>query len=210
MGPYLGTRLGPVIVGKFNAPDIPLKVMEHFDFEDVQDTKDVGPWRPVPTTKSHELFVSTDQSHSGQASLRLKFDTIQPITQGNEEHGGLGLLADNYPRLESERLVAASAWVLLPRSEHVQDNDLHTHVIGYTSLSQDDYMGVYSQDLKLVPGEWTPVFWGAAYQAEFRDSSFVSSDNRFLELYLTIWDEVGPYDGSIYIDEITLYTNEDS
>lgn len=193
------------ITSQINSPNIPLETIKHYDFETFQDPTDVRPWNVFPETKTHQLIISNEQANSGDSSLRLKMQ-IQPLSVDENEYGAIGISLENNPTFVSEKLVAATAWILLPQSEQVQDNDIYTHIIGeiYDSNTR---ISIYSEDVKLIPGVWTPVFWSATYRIDSEDFNF-SSDKNTSHLYLTVWDSDQPYDGSVYIDDIVLYTDK--
>ena len=58
-------------IKRLNAPELPLEVVFHHDFENSQDSTNIAPWTIIPDGKPHTAIISTDESHSGRASLRL-------------------------------------------------------------------------------------------------------------------------------------------
>lgn len=185
---------------------IPLSIVQYYDFESYQDSTNTKPWHVIPDEKSHQLILSDEEAHSGKSSLRLKV-SIQPLYTDQYEYGGIGIFRSTAQVLEKSQVIAGSAWVLIPAGEAVQNNEMFAHIIGYV-YDEESYMGVYSEDVKLTPGVWTPIFWGATYTTEFQDFTFLSSDRKLNEFYISVWDDSKSYDGSIYFDDIVLYTCE--
>lgn len=216
--------VGTWISGNLEPPLPPATALEKaytFNFEGIEDVTSTSPWYSVPENSTHKLLISSTSefSHSGEKSLRLKL-SIQPLATDPNEYGGIAITEEVYPALTSQTVNAAEAWILVPQSEQAQNTLLQAHIMAYTYDQNDGFIGLYSEDVELVPGRWTPVFWGGAYtvyvdakslpfEVETESLGFISSDRKMYELYLTMWSDA-PYTGSIYIDDIVMYTTDTS
>jgi hypothetical protein len=224
-GLYIATILFFIWVGTWKndslgqppPPSDALEKVYSFDFEEIEDPTDISPWYSLPDSKTHTLLVShaPELSCSGEKSLRLKLN-IQPFATDPNEYGGIAVTEKVYPALTSRTVNAAEAWILVPESEQAQNSNLQAHIMAYTFDRNGGYIGLYSEDVELKPGAWTPVFWGGAYtvyvdaknlpfEVETESLAFISNDRKMHEFYLTVWSDA-PYSGSIYFDDIVMYT----
>jgi len=194
-----------------------LKEIQKFDFEEKIDATDISPWYMLPDTKNHTLVISEvpEFSRSGNKSLRLKLN-IQSISSGEDEYGGIALTDAVFPALTNETVNAIEAWILIPDTEQTENIDFQSHIMAFTYDKNGAYLGLYSEDVELNPGKWTPVFLGVDYEVyidpkalplEVGNEEFhFSSENRKInEFYLTVWSDA-PYSGSIYFDDVVMYT----
>ena len=197
-------------ISKFTAQSIPLSEFRQFSFENYTDLTDVRPWISVPPSSNPPILsISSEEAHSGKYSLRLKMNVKILDLANPNEYGGIGITGNTYPDLISKTILASVAWVFLPKSEQLSNSTLYGHLFGYIHNTNGEYLAIHGADTELTPGEWTSVFWGASYQIQILPNlSFVSSDKRTSELYITFWS-TQPYNGSIYIDDITLFTHQE-
>ena len=187
--------------------DIPLQIARRFDFEETTEPTDVRPWSSVPPSKSHTILVSNQPefAHSGSNSLRLKVNMLS-LDAGEDEYAGIALYDDNLRELGLQRIRLIEAWVLVPQSEQVQDTHLTSHIMAHTLDDSDNDIGLFSEDVELIPGKWVPIIIGLTYSGYTADNALDSKDGNISEFYLTIWSDQ-QYIGSIYIDDLTFYTD---
>jgi hypothetical protein len=184
---------------QFTLLDIPLRPIEIYDFETPADPTDTTPWDPFPSEKKPSLLISDEQAfaRSGTHSLRMKVDNQAYHTNMEIEYSGIGLTGADLSQVK-----AVTAWVLIPRSEAVQNITFEGHIMLYMDQQDNEAVGFFGETRELEPGVWTPLFIGTFHQTDAL--SGVVWDREVDELYLTIWSDK-PYNGSIYIDDLTVY-----
>jgi len=181
----------------------PVKLVQSFNFEDSKDLTNTLPWISYPESQKHQLIISDEESHQGQYSLRLIIDT--QAYDNNDEYGGIGIQSGTFPDITTYQARLITAWVYLPYSEYIQTQKFFSHLFAYVYDEEGTYAAIYGNDASLVPGKWTPVRWSAAYSIE--SPSMNIWESNLGELYLTVWSDK-PYKGSIYFDDIEVYTDK--
>lgn len=194
--------------------ELPLTTIYTFDFEKkVDEHKYVGPWKILPAAKKHTLLISSENAHSGKSSLRLAVN-MGPIEQDpNLEYGGLSISKEDFPFLDTQKLTACSAWLMIPESEQTRNLKISAHLIIYIGDKNGRRMINSGEETRLTPGKWIPLFSGITPDIQFPDISeqcreykHFKSDNKLYEFYLTVWTYNKGYEGSIYIDDIVFYS----
>jgi hypothetical protein len=182
-----------------NALDIPLQVAQIYDFETEDDPTVTTPWISVPPTKTHTILISDEEAfaRSGTHSLRLKVD-IQPYyIDETTEYAGVGFTEAGLSNVK-----AAVAWVLIPKSEPIQNVTLRSHIIVWMYDENDEGIGFFGEAKEIEPGEWTSLFIGTFAGTSTLDDFIWNG--KIDELYVTVWSDK-PYTGSIYVDDFTIY-----
>jgi hypothetical protein len=221
-GLVVGTLVG-VLVGGFAAGPIedamsrlklarlPLQVLFSHDFEDVKDPTEIAPWKTHPEAKGFSASISDDESHSGGSSLRLHVQMQEYDPEDHpEEYAGITTSASHDSRIAEKRIAACVAWVLIPESEAVPGKTMRAHMYGGFDYEYENvgYVEAYSEDVKLDPGSWTPVFWGPTYSIYSADFAVYPSPQRLDAIFLSVRDSSNPYSGYIYIDDFVCYSTK--
>lgn len=168
-----------------------------YNFEKSNDeTNDVF-WFAVPKSKFYKTEISQDFAHSGKRSLRLFVDMQAASANPDTEYAGLGLV-EKVP-LQAK---AIAAWVLIPESEPIQNISFKAHILAYVYKAGENlvFMG---EETQIQPGIWTPLYIGTFGETKYA-SSHIVWNGKVDELYLTIWSDK-PYNGSMYIDDLSIY-----
>jgi hypothetical protein len=199
---FLGVQVDLYLGQTSVCQNIPLQVAYNDDFEDIKDPTYVAPWEAYPTPNPPTLLVSSDRTfaHSGDHSLRLSVDLPPFATNMSTNYCGIGITR------KFREVKAVIAWVLVPKSEQVRDSTFSSHIMAYMhDKDADETIGFHSETIKLMPGVGTPIFLGTPYYSTDSKNCDFSVDGTINELYLTVWSEKH-YTGSIYVDDITIYT----
>lgn len=200
-----------------------LYVKDFYDFESVEeDNIENSYWKSIPFgKKDYILSISDEFGHNSEKSLKL-FGSAEGYKWNDSEkkENYFGIIFWDYKNMIpiETTIKAVSVWILIPPdlSEEFEDNNFYSHIGIYKPYKGTDdsisSLQVFSKDIVLVPGKWTPIFVGTEsivnvfktednYE-EVIDNSGISTDG----LNITIWvGEEKSYTGSIYFDDICIY-----
>jgi hypothetical protein len=174
------------------------------------------PWVSLPLDKKFKLAVSNKfdqgQDRSYQYSLRLD-GSIPGRGQTSLDFAGIALYGQNDPDLNKDSIIAANAWVYIPESAENLENHFYGAIQGTTYSPNGESFISSSPDFELTPGEWTQIHWTVSFNVLYHDSinqvdrQFISLDNRISELDVIVRAD-RPYNGSIFFDNITIFSNQ--
>ena len=183
-----------------------LPVIQSFGFEDEQE---LDPWISVPNNKFGRE-ISGRYAHTGNQSQALIL-AIQGRDSG--EYGGVGLNDKTYKTFNERSVASAEAWVMVPETPQSAGKEFYMLMVGISYSRDGEYLQTSSREIKLKPGKWIRIFWGAAYSAVLYDQDgkpvnrFLSPDRELTEFYITVWCSQ-PYSGLVYFDDLTFYAEE--
>lgn len=166
-----------------------------YDFENVET--DGTFWFSVPKSQSYKSEISQEFAHSRRSSLRLSVDMQSAATNPDTEYTGIGLVQKN--PFQAKAIVA---WVYIPASEPIQNISFKSHILAYVYKTGENLVFL-GEEVQVKPGIWTPLYIGSFGETKYA-SNHIVWNGQIDELYLTIWSDK-PYNGSIYIDDLSIY-----
>lgn len=135
-------------------------------------------------------FSLGSSSFKGNQALQMNFALKK---SGINNSSGFDFLLGYLPDIK-----AISAQILLPDNDHSSPITLHTQLTVRTNTGQK----IQSKVIELKPKYWTPIFWNV-------DSTSISETDA-TELQVRFFIISGTYTGTVYIDDLAIYTLKES
>jgi hypothetical protein len=116
-----------------------------------------------------------------------------------------------------ESIAVATAWVYVEDSDAARSAGLHARLVGRMNAGSNGSFSLVGDRIPLRPGEWTQVVWTGSYTLELSpalggDSAIerrVSASERLTSLGVRL-DADRSYHGSVFVDDLRLYSAEAS